>query len=112
MFRTLKKYTDGISPEDDYSSHIRKLTRHAENYFFEEDYRLHTLALDHIFYQSREIANHITRIENLEGMIPICAWCKRIRDENKNWVSVESYISKHAASEFTHGICPDCADKF
>lgn len=47
------------------------------------------------------------RIKILEGFIPICANCKKIRAQNK-WEQIESYIAKHSLAQFTHSICPDC----
>lgn len=49
------------------------------------------------------------RIRILEGLIPICANCKKIRNEEDQWQHLEIYISEHSLSEFSHGICPDCA---
>jgi hypothetical protein len=49
------------------------------------------------------------RIRILEGLIPICANCKKIRNEEDQWQYLETYIAEHSHSEFTHGICPDCA---
>jgi hypothetical protein len=43
--------------------------------------------------------------------LPICASCKRIRDDHENWHPVESYISDHSQAEFSHGLCPDCAQE-
>ena len=48
-------------------------------------------------------------MQALKGMLPICAWCKKIREDNGYWTQVESYISSHSAAEFTHCICPSCA---
>lgn len=47
------------------------------------------------------------RIRILEGFLPICANCKRIRHDGR-WDQIETYISKHSRAEFTHSICPDC----
>ncbi len=47
----------------------------------------------------------------LSGLLPICASCKKIRDDKGYWNRIESYISNHSEAEFTHGICPDCAKK-
>jgi CRP-like cAMP-binding protein len=52
-----------------------------------------------------------TMIRTLGGFIPICANCKRIRDDNGSWVSIEEYISDRSGVEFTHGICPECSEK-
>ena len=44
----------------------------------------------------------------LEGLLPICSYCKRIRDDNNQWHSVESYLRSRTDVDFTHGICPSC----
>ena len=50
-------------------------------------------------------------VDILEGMLPICASCKKIRDDKNEWQRLETYISKHSEATFTHGICPDCERK-
>jgi hypothetical protein len=47
----------------------------------------------------------------LRGLLPICATCKKIRDDQGYWSQVELYISQHSDAEFTHGICPECMAK-
>jgi hypothetical protein len=49
--------------------------------------------------------------KRLEGLLPICSFCKRIRDENDEWRNVETYIEERSQTEFSHGICPECAKK-
>jgi hypothetical protein len=49
------------------------------------------------------------RIETLEALLPLCAWCKRVRTEEGVWKPVEEYLQDRGAPEATHGICPDCA---
>jgi predicted transcriptional regulator len=51
------------------------------------------------------------RIEILERILPICSFCKKIRNETGEWHQIESYISKHSEVKFTHGVCPECANK-
>ena len=53
----------------------------------------------------------LARIRTLSGLLPICASCKKIRDDENNWVQIESYIKDHSEAEFTHGVCPECAVK-
>lgn len=53
----------------------------------------------------------LNNIKILKGMLPICASCKKIRDDNGYWHQVESYISKYSDTQFSHGICPDCVKK-
>ncbi|HVH08711.1 MAG TPA: response regulator, partial [Gemmatimonadales bacterium] len=51
------------------------------------------------------------KLQQLEGLLPICSYCKRIRDDKENWNSLEGYIEKRSDAQFSHGICPDCHTK-
>lgn len=51
------------------------------------------------------------RLKYLEGFLPICASCKKIRDDEGNWQQMEEYIRDRSEAEFSHGICPQCARK-
>lgn len=51
------------------------------------------------------------KIKVLSGLLPICCGCKKIKDDNKYWHQVEHYIAEHSEATFTHGLCPDCAQK-
>lgn len=55
-----------------------------------------------------ELREAIANIKTLKGMLPICASCKKIRDDRGYWNQIESYIREHTNTEFTHSICPDC----
>ena len=55
-----------------------------------------------------ELTEALSRVKTLAGLLPICACCKRIRDDQGYWQQVEAYISEHSEAVFTHGICPDC----
>jgi CheY-like chemotaxis protein len=59
----------------------------------------------------RELEEALTRVNQLQGLLPICAYCKSIRDDQDYWHRVESYIAKHTSAQFSHGICPDCYQK-
>src|SRR6058998_3874391 len=50
-------------------------------------------------------------VQQLEGLLPICSYCKRIRDPAEQWQSIERYVEKRSAAHFSHGICPDCYKK-
>jgi DNA-binding response OmpR family regulator len=56
----------------------------------------------------RELEEALARVKQLNGLLPICSYCKKIRDDRNYWRQVESYISAHSDAEFSHGICPDC----
>jgi phosphoserine phosphatase RsbU/P len=53
----------------------------------------------------------LVRVKQLQGLLPICAYCKKIRDDQNYWQQVESYISEHSEAQFSHSICPDCYEK-
>ena len=55
--------------------------------------------------QTRELAR---RVNLLEGILPICSLCKKIRDERGNWQPVETYVSNRSEALFSHSLCPDC----
>lgn len=55
-----------------------------------------------------ELKDASESIRTLKGLLPMCAWCKKIRDDRGYWKKVETYIKEHSEASFTHGICPDC----
>ena len=57
-----------------------------------------------------ELEEAISRVRQLQGLLPICAYCKRIRDDQNSWNQVESYIAEHLDVRFSHGICPSCLE--
>lgn len=60
---------------------------------------------------NEELTSALQQVKTLTGLLPICAHCKKVRDDTGYWQQVESYISGHADVEFSHGICPDCVRK-
>lgn len=64
------------------------------------------LVVDRIRLRAEDSEN---RIKRLEGLIPICANCKSIRDDKNSWQILETYIQEHSEAKFSHGLCPDCA---
>lgn len=59
----------------------------------------------------QELQEALTRVKLLSGLLPICASCKKIRDDKGYWTQIEAYIRDHSEAEFTHGICPECFKK-
>lgn len=59
-----------------------------------------------------ELKNALAEVKTLSGLIPICGWCKSIRNDSGYWQSVEQYVHAHTEATFTHGICPECKEKF
>jgi PAS domain S-box-containing protein len=79
--------------------HSRCFTRDITDRKREEDERLKLIS---------ELTEALTKIKTLRGLLPICASCKKIRDDRGYWKKIESYICEHTEAQFTHGICPDC----
>ena len=48
-------------------------------------------------------------VQTLQGLLPICAWCRKIRDDTETWRSLEDYVGSRTQAEFTHSICPECS---
>lgn len=58
-----------------------------------------------------ELEATLDRVKQLEGIIPICSYCKKIRDDQHGWQGLENYISAHSEAQFSHGICPACFEE-
>ncbi|MBX9628232.1 MAG: response regulator [Gemmataceae bacterium] len=56
----------------------------------------------------RELETALGQVKQLKGLLPICSYCKKVRDDRNYWQRVETYIAAHSAARFSHGICPDC----
>lgn len=59
----------------------------------------------------KKIKEALNKIKRLEGLLPICSSCKKIRDDKGSWIQIESYIHDHSEADFTHGVCPECIKK-
>jgi hypothetical protein len=56
----------------------------------------------------RELEAALGEVNRLQGLLPICSYCKKVRNEENYWQQVESYLSSHSEVKLTHGVCPDC----
>jgi AmiR/NasT family two-component response regulator len=61
--------------------------------------------------RNKELEEALSKVKTLRGLLPICASCKKIRDDQGYWQQVEVYVRDHSEAEFSHGLCPDCAKK-
>jgi hypothetical protein len=61
--------------------------------------------------RTKEIIMAQEQVKQLQGIIPICMYCKKIRDDEESWHQLENYISEHSEAEFSHSICPGCLEK-
>ena len=64
-----------------------------------------------LFDHIQELKQTLDRVKQLEGIIPICMYCKKIRDDQDGWNQLERYISDHSEAKFSHGICPHCEEE-
>jgi len=79
------------------------------------------IAIEFALYKSRmegersllihRLQDALEHVRTLSGMLPICSYCKKIRDDKGYWNQLEAYLKEHSNTEFTHSICPDCAIK-
>jgi phosphoserine phosphatase RsbU/P len=86
--------------------------------FHVQEMRARVLVGTRIATLQRALADRVAELERaaasitrLEGLLPMCAYCKSIRNDQNYWERVESYISEHSGAQFTHGICPSCFEK-
>ncbi|MEO6874737.1 MAG: response regulator [Opitutaceae bacterium] len=76
-----------------------------------DDFLTKPLNLDELWNRLRvaeRILRYATQVRQLEEMLPICSYCKKIRDDQNYWQQIEGYINERTGSEFSHSICPDC----
>lgn len=59
-----------------------------------------------------QLQEALARVKQLQGLLPICSYCKKIRDDQNYWIQVEQYIAEHSDAQFSHGICPDCYRRY
>ena len=73
--------------------------------------RIHSMARRERVLE-RRVDEVLARVKVLSGLLPICASCKKIRDDQGYWQQLERYIHDHSEAEFTHGVCADCLDDY
>lgn len=61
--------------------------------------------------KNNELQDALSEIKVLKGILPICSYCKKIRDNEGSWNQLENYIHSHSDAEFSHGVCPECYNK-
>jgi sigma-B regulation protein RsbU (phosphoserine phosphatase) len=57
---------------------------------------------------AERILRYATQVSQLEAFLPICSYCKKIRDDKNYWQQIESYINQRTGTDFSHSVCPDC----
>lgn len=66
------------------------------------------LLMANLQMRNQELSNALAEVQTLNGLLPICAWCKKVRDDDGYWQRVEDYLTSRSQLKFTHGICTDC----
>lgn len=105
-----------VENEDFYASAVEflamRIGAELDRYYIEENLKRQVLERTAELEQAnRELKTALSEIKVLQGIIPICSTCKKVRDDQGFWQQVEAYIISHSKAEFSHGICPECMDK-
>ncbi len=66
---------------------------------------------DRIAAQEELARMHEKELDELRGVIPICAYCRKVRDDRNYWQQLDAFLAKHSKTEFSHGICPECKER-
>lgn len=72
-------------------------------------FSLFAILIDRTAKQALSLSKEVSM---LSGLLPICSYCKKIRDESNLWMPIERYITQRSDASFTHGVCPECAEKY
>ena len=112
-----------LSAKDDLSDIVQGMNAGADDYLVkpyrpeelqvrirsgERVLRLETELADRV----RELNDSLQTIRQLKKVLPVCMHCKRVRDDDDYWQALEIYVHKYTGSDFSHGICPDCYEKY
>jgi methyl-accepting chemotaxis protein len=85
------------------------LSLNQANEELEDRVKLRTRELEQA---NEDLQEALAKVKQLHGLLPICAWCRKMRDDQGYWTELEHYLEAHADIKFSHGICPDCSKKF
>ena len=113
LFNLLEESEHIPSPGNDYETHLLKFRSFIEEVDPDNpEWKLLGEVLSMMWSNNRQIAAQFLQIKTLQGLLPMCASCKKIRDDDGYWNKVESYLSQRSDVQFSHGICPDCQRKY
>jgi len=66
---------------------------------------------DSLAQRVRELEDALSRVRILQGLLPICSYCKKIRDDSNYWQQIENYVTAHSGAQFSHSVCPQCYEE-
>jgi DNA-binding response OmpR family regulator len=111
-----------LTARDDRSDLVAGLDAGADDYlikpFDPEEFRARVAVGRRVLALQERLAERVAELEaalanlkQLQGLLPICSYCKKVRSDQDYWQQVEHYVSQHTAVKFTHSICPGCLDR-
>jgi rubrerythrin len=113
LFRSISVKNGRPTPGDDYAEHIAKFRDYMKQIDpHNMEWALLGETLSMMWMHNLQLADYVAQIKTLQGFIPICASCKKIRDTEGVWQKLEDYIGQHSEAKFSHSMCPDCQIKF
>jgi len=113
LFILLRKETGNKSPADAYHAHINGLIDMLHQHQIEKpEFELIGDLMDQLWQRNIALANELAEIKMLRGLVPICMHCKKMRDDKGYWNRLEKYIEDRSDVTFSHGICPECLEKY
>jgi len=59
-----------------------------------------------------ELQEALSQVKRLSGLLPVCSYCKKVRDDKGYWNQIDAYIEEHSDADISHSICPECAEKY
>jgi hypothetical protein len=80
--------------------------RHTEELEAAVEERTHDLQIKNV-----ELSKALSEVRTLRGLLPICSYCKKIRDDDGDWLVLEAYIGQRSEAKFSHGLCPGCFER-
>jgi hypothetical protein len=112
LFLIMDRMTGDPSPESQYREHIGGLIEQARQMGVSHaEFEMIADLMDRQWTVTQELARRMAEIQELRALVPICAYCKNVRDDKGFWEKVENYVERRFPAEFSHGICPDCIRK-
>jgi len=106
-----------IDDRDFYAAIVEFLAVRAgaelERYYFEENLRKQVIErTSELEKSNQQLQKALSEIKTLQGIVPICSSCKKIRDDQGYWQQVELYVARHSQASFSHAICPECEKEY